>query len=564
MTPLRSRGIFLAPLLLAAALRFPGLAVRPMHADEAVHADKFGTLLEGGGYVYDPSEYHGPTLYYLTLPSAWVQGAGRYVEIDEVTLRAVPAALGVALVAAHIGARAFLGTPGALIAALLAALCPAMVFYSRYYIHETPLVLFTFGALLGGCWYLRKPGAVPALVTGACVGLMHATKETAPLAVCSMLAALGITLLVDHWRGLGPPSIWDVAKGRDVLAALLAGLLVAGVLFSSFLSHPGGLVDSVRAYGMYLDRANAASWHFHPWHYYLGLLVHFPADGTPVWTEGLILVLAIAGAAAGWSASGIAGADSRVLRFLSFHTLLMVVVYSAIPYKTPWCLLGFLHGMILLAGAGAVFVVQAFRGQVTRGLIVVLLVAAAAHLGGQAFSGSFRFSADPRNPYVYAHTGTDVFVIVGRLEGLARSHPDGTAMPVQIISRENLWPLPWYLRGFSRVGWWNGVSDRAENAPVIVVSPDMEPALVRRLYDVPPRGERELYVSLFERPVELRPGVELRGYTKMSLWERFRELDAAPRAPQGEGSPTADSLRAPPRTTALRASPRHGSKGASE
>ena len=532
---MRSRGIFLVPILLAAALRFPGLASRPMHADEAVHADKFGTLLEGGGYAYDPSEYHGPTLYYLTLPSAWLQGAKRYVEIDEVTLRAVPAVLGVALVTAHLGARAWLGTAGAVIAALLAALSPAMVFYSRYYIHETPLVFFSFGALLGGGWYLRRPGAVPALVTGACVGLMHATKETAPLAACSLLAALGLTLLVDHWRGKGPPSIWDVAKGRDVLVALLAALLVAGVLFSSFLSHPGGLVDSVRAYGMYLDRANAASWHFHPWDYYLGLLVHFPADGTPVWTEGLVLVLAIAGAAAGWSRSGIPGADSRVLRFLAFYTLLLAVVYAAIPYKTPWCLLGFLHGMILLAGAGAVFLVRAPRGRAARGAVVVLLASAAAHLGWQAFSGSFRFAADPRNPYVYAHTGTDVFEIVGRLEGLARAHPSGAAMPVQIISRENLWPLPWYLRRFSRVGWWNGVSEQAESAPVVLVTPDMEPALVRKLYDLPPPGERELYVSLFERPVELRPRVELRGYVAMSLRESFRAstADSSSHGPTG-------------------------------
>jgi len=178
--------------------------------------------------------------------------------------------------------------------------------------------------------------------------------------------------------------------------------------------------------------------------------------------------------------------------------------------------------MILLAGAGAVFLVRAFRGRVARGAVIVLLASAAAHLGWQAFWGSFRLPADPRNPYVYAQTGTDVFAIVGRLKDLARAHPDGTAIPLQIISRENLWPLPWYLRGFSRVGWWNGVSDDAPRAPVIVVTPDMEPALARKLYDLPPPGERELYVSVFERPVELRPRVELRGYATKSLWDDFR------------------------------------------
>jgi hypothetical protein len=107
-----------------------------------------------------------------------------------------------------------------------------------------------------------------------------------------------------------------------------------------------------------------------------------------------------------------------------------------------------------------------------------------------------------------------------------------------VISRANLWPLPWYLRDFSRVGWWNGVSDEAESAPVVLLTPDMEPALVRKLYELPPPGERELYVSLFDRPVELRPQVELRGYVAMRLWEDYRNLEATSPAPGGLSSPT--------------------------
>ncbi|MCU0247629.1 MAG: hypothetical protein MUC42_13730, partial [Bryobacter sp.] len=41
-------------LIVGAALRFPDLDARPMHADEAVLADKTGTLLETGVYRYDP------------------------------------------------------------------------------------------------------------------------------------------------------------------------------------------------------------------------------------------------------------------------------------------------------------------------------------------------------------------------------------------------------------------------------------------------------------------------------------------------------------------------------
>ena len=528
---MRAKAILLASILLAAALRFPDLGRRPMHADEGVHADKFGTLLEGGGYAYDPSEYHGPTLYYLTLPSAWLRGETRYVDLDEVTLRLVPAVIGVALVAAHVGARSFLGAYGAAIAALLAALSPAMVFYSRYYIHEVLLVFFTFGTLLAAGRFVRRPGVAWALLAGACVGLMHATKETAPLAIGSMLLAVGLIRLADRRRGAPAAPRERLARRRDALLALGAAFVVSSVLFTSFLSHPEGLLDSVRTYGTYLERARAASWHIHPWSYYLSLLLHFPAEGTPVWTEALILLLAVVGGAAGWTARGVPGADSRALRFLGFYTLVLVAVYSAIPYKTPWCLLGFLHGMILLAGAGAVFLVQSFRGTGARILASVLLVAAGVQLGWQAFAGSFRFAADPRNPYVYAHTSPDVFTIIRRLDELSRARKDGASMPIQVVSRANLWPLPWYLRRHSRVEWWTGISDDAPNAPVVVVTPDMEEALVRKLYDLPPPGERDLYVSIFERPVELRPGVELRGYTRSTLWEAFRRLERGPSAP---------------------------------
>jgi uncharacterized protein (TIGR03663 family) len=523
--------LFLALAVLAGALRFPALAARPMHADEAVHADKLGTLVEGGGYAYDPTEHHGPTLYYLTLLAARLQGARRYVEVDEVTLRSVPAAVGTALVAAHVLARPLLGPAAALMAALLAAISPAMVYYSRYYIHEMLLVAASFLALAAVCRYLLQPRAGWALAAGAAAGLMLATKETAPLALGSMLAGLAAADLAGRaGRGEAAASLLSRVRGRDALSALAAALAVGLVLLTSFLQRPAGAADAARAYGIYLERATAATWHIHPWHYYLGLLAHFPVQppqGRPFWSEGLILALAAVGGVSAWRGTPQTGADPRLLRVLAGYTLLMLVSYSAIPYKTPWCLLGFLHGMILLAGAGAVGLVRCLRSPAARALAVVLLAAAAAQLGWQARAASFRFAADPGNPYVYAHTGPDVFRIAERLEGLARAHAGGLAMPLQVVSRENLWPLPFYLRRMTGVRWWNGVSDEAPLAPVVVLTPDLEPALVRRLYEVPPPGERELYVSAFELPVELRPALELRAYAAASLWERYRRAEPA-------------------------------------
>ena len=59
--------VIIALMVVALAFRLPMLNNRPMHTDEAVNAIKFGTLLEQNRYEYDPGDYHGPTLNYLTL-----------------------------------------------------------------------------------------------------------------------------------------------------------------------------------------------------------------------------------------------------------------------------------------------------------------------------------------------------------------------------------------------------------------------------------------------------------------------------------------------------------------
>jgi uncharacterized protein (TIGR03663 family) len=157
MKSYRVAGVFLAIVLVAAGLRFPSLGRRPMHADEAVHAAKMGTLVEQGRYAYDPVEFHGPTLNYLTLLPARLHGVGRYADLDESTLRSVPATMGVLQVAAHALLIPLTGAPAAAAAALLTALSPSSVFYSRYYIQETLLVFFSFGALISVCRYLLRP-----------------------------------------------------------------------------------------------------------------------------------------------------------------------------------------------------------------------------------------------------------------------------------------------------------------------------------------------------------------------------------------------------------------------
>ena len=150
--------LFLGVAAGALALRLPGLERRPMHNDEAVNAIVLQGLWERGEYRYDPDEYHGPTLHYGTLPFLRFGGERDFDHLSERSLRRVTVVAGVALILLLALLRDALGTVATLVAAALLALSPAMIFYSRYFIHEMLLVGFT-GLLLGSAWrYLRSPG----------------------------------------------------------------------------------------------------------------------------------------------------------------------------------------------------------------------------------------------------------------------------------------------------------------------------------------------------------------------------------------------------------------------
>ena len=510
--------LLLVSALTAGALRFPALALRPMHADEAILADKTGTLIERGEWHYDPVDFHGPVLSYFGLAAARVAGARTYVELNETVVRAAPALCGFLLVLAPLLIVSGIGRAPAAWAILLAAVSPAMVFYSRYYIPETLLVLFSFAAIACGWRGLARGKTAWSAAAGVSAGLALAAKETAVLHFAAMaLAAAGVWLAARRQEGPAQAP----ARAATLRAALVLGgtaALSAGLVLTSFGRYPGALaelLESLRT--IYLERAFGPGLHVHPWHYYLGLLAFFHEGAGPRFSEAAVLLLAAVGTMTTLLRKGSPGLP----RFLALYSLLVLAIYSLIPYKTPWCLLGFLQPMTVMAGLGAAALIEAVPARAWRAVVTVILAVVSLHLGWQAWLTSFRLPADPRNPYVYAHTGVDVFLIRDRVEALAAADPRGHAMPMQIFSRSNLWPLPWYFRSFRNVEWWRGVPERASAAPVILTTPDMEGAVATLLYERRPPGQRELYMSLFDRHVELRPAVEIRGYAAKSLWDRL-------------------------------------------
>ncbi len=504
----------------ALAFRLPRLTMRPMHPDEANQAVRTGILYDTGVYRYDPSQHHGPSLYYLSLAPLAASGARDFAASDEFDYRIVPAVFGAGLVLLLLLIADGIGRTAAVAAGILTAVSSAMVFYSRYYIQEMTLVFFTFAAIVLAWRYVETRSIVWAVAAGAAVGLMHATKETWVLAAGAAAAAIVLAAAWTRLRDGKAIEIRPLLGARAIIAGAAAAVLVAAALYSSFGANLQGPLDSVLAFGNYVTRAGAGEGelHSHPWHSYLLTLIYDRRGPGIVWTEGLIVGLAAVGIVAALARKG--GADGRatLLRFLAFYTVILTAVYAAIPYKTPWCMLSFLHGMILMAGVGAAAVIgwmPRFWGKAAACIVLGLL---AAHLGWQAYRLNYRFYADERNPYNYAYASSDVQNLARLMERLAESSPDGRNLLIKVISPENYWPLPWYLRRFNpdRVGYYEE-APADPDATVVIMSPTVQAEVEARL-----KGRYNKQAAF-----GLRPGVLLLVYVDDALWEKFVARQAA-------------------------------------
>jgi uncharacterized protein (TIGR03663 family) len=506
----------LGAVLCALALRLPDLAGRPLHGDEANQTHRTGKLLDTGVYEYDPLENHGPTLYYLTLPVAWLTGVDSFANSTEHTYRIVPLLFGVALIPLLLLTADGLGRGATSLAAFLIALSPAMAFYSRYYIQEMSLVWFTFAAIACGWRYYKRPSVGWAVGVGLCLGLTHATKETCIIAFAAMGGALVVTWFLER-RAAGTGDGTPVTFRWSHLGLCVgAAALISIVFFTSFLTHARGPLDSLLTYGTYFERAEgvgSSGLHEKPWHYYLKLLAYSKLGPGVWWSEGLVLVLALCGFIAILiNRPRIAEHQRKFLRFLALFALSMTVAYALIPYKTPWNLLPFYLPLILMAGFGGVALMDWLRLKPLQGIAALMLALGLYHLGAQAYRANFEYSADRRNPYVYAHPTESFLRLPKRADDLAQVHPDGYNMRIHVIMPGgDYWPLPWYLRKFPHVGYWAEIPEHPD-ADLIITSPKLQEALALEL-------DREYLVEFHG----LRPDVLLHAYIEQGLWDAFME-----------------------------------------
>ena len=451
--------IFFAVALLALAVRLPKLGERPMHTDEAVNAYITGELLAGESFHYDPQDRHGPALFALAEPVARLLGAKTFSGLTETQLRLTPAIAGSATVLLFGAGVEWFGFIACLVAALLFAFAPLPLYYSRFFIHETLFVAATLGLILSGGRMLKTNSFSSAALAGFCAALMLACKETAVL----HFLALGLAAAIG-WRfraaGRMPPA-------RTWLTAALFFLVAGILLFTWGGQNWAALADLFRAIPNFAARAGGEGHEKPFWHYAVLL-----AGG---WSGAVILGLAALGTVRAFH-------PPRQI-FLAGYALFIAVIYSAIPYKTPWLAMNLWLPLAILAGVAIEGTWFASANLSVRGTTLVCLVALGLLIVRDTRQWVFRFPADEKNPYAYAHTGEDLLRLPARLEELARENKNSN--PRIAVIAADAWPLPWYLRKYSQVGFWQPGQETG-GADFFITTTDVSGKLAGRLKDFRP------------------------------------------------------------------------------
>lgn len=443
----------IAILLVAVFLRIWLIEIKPPHFDEGINGWFADQMLANGYYHYDPTNYHGPLHFYAVFLSQSLFGRHLWA----LRLPAIIASL--LCVFAILKFREFFGAQTARLAALAMAVSPAYVFYGRYSIHESWQALFSI-LLLWGILGLWKSGGRRYFFTAvfSVTGLVL-TKETYLLHVgCFLLAGLVLwswQLIVPSRPAL-PAARQQWSRDDVVLATGVSVLLIVFFYSGNFLDFASlkGLYQTFAAWfqtGVQASGHEKTSCQVGPLNYYWVALMaryEWPA------LAGLAACLRFM-----W------GSDAR-LRYTAIMAAGVLLAYSIIPYKTPWCIISIIWPFYLILGALLVELAGRWKKKLLPWILISPLLAGSLVL---CWRLNFEKFADDREPYVYVQTYPGIYDFTNPLLSVAAKDPRNYGMGGMVLL-DSYYPLPWMLGDFTRVGYFGKTQKPSDwNASFLVV-----------------------------------------------------------------------------------------------
>lgn len=508
-------------LLLGAVLRLLFLDIKPPHFDEGINGwfcDQMGTK---GYYAYDPANYHGPLHFYVLFVSLKLFGRNLWALRLPVVFVSLITIFWLFLF------RPFFGRTISLLAALAMAISPAFVFYNRYSIHESWLVLFLVLSFWGflGVWTLGKPRYWWGLILG--LTGMILTKETFIIHVASLLVASVLLFVLQRF---GPSKLTSNLHRHKLpinhlIGASLVGLFLILFFYSGNFRYPGGLTALGQSFLPWtktgIDAAGHAKTDYDLFPIIPSFLAHLPVlkattsfKANWYWVKLLSLYEWFALFGLLFSFRFWFGGNAS-LRLIAIYSVGVLAIYSLIPYKTPWCIISIEWPFLFLGAALIKWMANHFQKLVAIGVSSSLFV----HSAWSTTRLNFVKFDDPKEPYAYVQTFRDYRKLIDPILKKAQKDPHQYSEMSGLILLSSYFPIPWILGDFSNIGYYNRNDHwpKKRDADFIVIDSDFASELEKSLKD-----------RYFTEQFRLRDGMnECKAYFRYDI---FKEIfpDRAP------------------------------------
>jgi len=469
--------IFLLIFILTIFLRFWQLDLKLLHHDEAIHSWFSYELLKTGAWEYDPS-YHGPFLYYITAGMFYVFGD------SDLVARLLPSLFGALLIPLvyciyRIG---YIDKKQTIFAALLLALSPDMVYFSRFLRHDIFMLFFSLLLLVAILYYFEYGQTRFAIIAAVAMAGGLCCKEEMPIIIL-IFASFFIFAI---WRGkfkLTHDWKYDCILGAFIVFAIMC------VMYSAFGFHIETLIGqnfALNTTGWYKAVEHWTAMHNQqrlggPWFFYIPLFLLY---------ELPIVILGIIGALQflingfnpfllisrfkNWlkyrgsvlPMSELAALSLQQLktqkpeysksdeffRFSIYWMILIMAFYAIVGEKVPWLIIPQLLPMCFIAVYKLNWQKMAFA---IAGCVFLILI---------TWHVAF-IPVDINEPIVQVQNSEELRDVMQLID--ASDHV--------VVASKNYWPLPWYYRGerWNKIKFYGDVTDEVtltkDNPGVIIL-----------------------------------------------------------------------------------------------
>ncbi|MES2856465.1 MAG: flippase activity-associated protein Agl23 [Bdellovibrionota bacterium] len=461
---------FLLVILIGAfLLRSIGLEMKPPHFDEGINGNFVYRMWSDGFYRYDPTNFHGPLYFYVLQLAETIFGFGIF------GFRFVTGLISLATVWVIANHRRFVGR-AAIWAALIVAVSPGFVFYSRYAIHESLFVFshvaFSYGYLL----YRQERSLKGWGWMVAAVVIAVTTKETFFIFFGTWVIAIFVDRFCtkifklkteSHSAESQIATELETPAFADKAAIILIGVLATLALFTGFFMNLAGSRDMITALMVWTKTGTGDTGHEKSFLYWFTLFFRYE------WPFFVALV---------FTPVVYFRSKNREIRWFTLIGFGTWLAYSLIPYKTPWLILNmlwplsFVFGFLIAGRSRWLESLLPRKLYFARLLVAVALFGTIAHSMNRTMKLNWHDFTDPKEPYVYVQTTMQFENFMDTLENTVKAKPEERAMRLAVLNKDP-WPLPWALSRFPKLTWGKAGSMDVTGFDVILVDEADEPLI---------------------------------------------------------------------------------------